>query len=62
MSGAIVGAILLILLGTRELLEASGGPVAVRRAQQLWPVTRILLVLFVLLMLDRMVGILAPGV
>ena len=57
--GVIVGTVVMVLLVMRELMEASRGPVAVRRADQLWPLTRILLILFALLMLDRIVGILA---
>ena len=57
--GVIVGTVVMVLLVMRELMEGSGGPVAVRRADQLWPLTRILVILFALLMLDRIVGILA---
>jgi hypothetical protein len=61
LSGAIVAAVVLTLLSMRELMVASGGPVALARAERIWQLTRWLLLVFTLLMLDRFVGILQPG-
>lgn len=60
MSGAIVGLVVLVLLSTREFLLASGGPRALVRAASIWNLTRWLILVFTLLMVDRFVLILQP--